>query len=449
MKSTTDVAADTVLAMQNLAGGAGDGAASSPAAPVPPAGDTPEAAPPAIPSPAPAPEAVPAPAPEEVPAPAPEAAPAPAPIPPPLDPLVQGALSAFNADLVPPPPAEPPAPESAPEPEMTPEEQEAVEEEARRNPQAGRVFARLRAEVKEARRRAEDAERARAEFQAQQEKLGEERARFAKELEEKDRAVADLQERLGRVNLEASPKFQQKYDLRIQESIGRLANNLVKWGKVEQDKASQLATRLVRSTPDQLDAELSKVSPAIAGMVMSAWQDVQGISTERQAALQEWKKSMAALKIEETQNMTQEAIRQRQALAEKAVEEAAGSGCFVYRDIGTPESKAASKQYRDAFAGFVQNATQSELVRKAADGFAAPTLYQVIKLQADRIKQLEASAVSRRAVSELPVGAYDPAATPGSVQPHVVPVVKGNSPLERAENAAAQAVRTFQAVQRR
>lgn len=442
MKSTTDVAADTVLAMQNLAGGAGDGAASSPAAPVPPAGDTHEAAPPAIPSPAPAPEAVPAPAPEAAPA------PAPAPVPPPLDPLVQGALSAFNADLVPPPPAEPPAPEPAPEPEMTPEEQEAIEEEARRNPQAGHVFARLRAEVKEARRRVEDAERARAEFQAQQEKLGEERARFAKELEEKDRAVADLQERLGRVNLEASPKFQQKYDLRIQESVGRLANNLVKWGKVEQDKASQLATRLVRATPDQLDAELSKVSPAIAGMVMSAWQDVQGISTERQAALQEWKKSMAALKIEETQNMTQEAIRQRQTLAEKSVEDAAGSGCFVYRDIGTPESKAASKQYRDAFAGFVQNATQSELVRKAADGFAAPTLYQVIKLQADRIKQLEAGAVSRRAVSELPVGAYDPAVTPGSVQPHVVPVVKGNSPLERAENAAAQAVRTFQAVQR-
>lgn len=441
MKSTTDVAADTVLAMQNLAGGAGDGAAPSPAAPVPPAGDTHEAAPPAIPSPAAAPEAVPAPA--------PEAAPAPAPVPPPLDPLVQGALSAFNADLVPPPPAEPPAPESAPEPEMTPEEQEAIEEEARRNPQAGHVFARLRAEVKEARRRAEDAERARAEFQAQQEKLGEERARFAKELEEKDRAVADMQERLGRVNLEASPKFQQKYDLRIQESVGRLANNLVKWGKVEQDKASQLATRLVRATPDQLDAELSKVSPAIAGMVMSAWQDVQGISTERQAALHEWKKSMAALKIEETQNMTQEAIRQRQTLAEKSVEEAAGSGCFVYRDIGTPESKAASKQYRDAFAGFVQNATQSELVRKAADGFAAPTLYQVIKLQADRIKQLEAGAVSRRAVSELPVGSYDPAATPGSMQPHVVPVVKGSSPLERAENAAAQAVRTFQAVQRR
>ena len=164
MKSTTDVAADTVLAMQNLAGGAGDGTASSPAAPVPPAGDTHEAAPPAIPSPAAAPEAVPAPA--------PEAAPAPAPVPPPLDPLVQGALSAFNADLVPPPPAEPPAPESAPEPEMTPEEQEAIEEEARRNPQAGHVFARLRAEVKEARRRAEDAERARAEFQAQQEKLG-------------------------------------------------------------------------------------------------------------------------------------------------------------------------------------------------------------------------------------------------------------------------------------
>ena len=441
MKSTTDVAADAVLAMQNLAGGAGDGAASSPAAPVPPAGDTPEAAPPAIPSIAPAPEAVPAPAPEAV--------PAPAPVPPPLDPLVQGALSAFNADLVPPPPADPPAPESALEPEMTPEEQEAIEEEAKRNPQAGHVFARLRAEVKEARRRAEDAERARAEFQAQQEKLGEERARFAKELEEKDRAVADMQERLGRVNLEASPKFQQKYDLRIQESVGRLANNLVKWGKVEQDKASQLATRLVRATPDQLDAELSKVSPAIAGMVMSAWQDVQGISTERQAALQEWKKSMAALKIEETQNMTQEAIRQRQALAEKSVEEAAGSGCFVYRDIGTPESKAASKQYRDAFAGFVQNATQSELVRKAADGFAAPTLYQVIKLQADRIKQLEAGAVSRRAVSELPVGAYDPAATPGSVQPHVVPVIQGSSPLERAENAAAQAVRTFQAVQRR
>lgn len=426
-QTPSDAAAEAVNILQTLTGGGGGDAGSSPAASVTPAESSPPAAPPIS-------SLLPAPAPSPAPAGVAE-----------LDSLVQGALSAFNPELVQPATVVPPETTTpAPAEDMTPEALQAVEDEAKRNPQAGHVFAKLRADLKEASKRAEAAEKARAELQAQQEKLGEERARFAKELEEKDKLVVDMEERLGRANLEASPKFRQQYDLRMQESVGKLANSLVKWGKVDQATAAKTAEQLVRSTPEQLDAQLAKVSPAIAGMVMSAWQDVQSIATERQAALQEWKKSTAAQQMAETQSMTQEGIRQRQTLAAKAVAEAADQGCFVYKDVGTPESKAASGQYRDAFAGFVQNASQAELVRKAADGFAAPTLYQVIKLQADRIKQLESGIIARRSVGELPIGSYDPSATPGSVPQQVGPVIKGNSPLERAENAAADAVRRFQ-----
>ena len=312
----------------------------------------------------------------------------------------------------------------------------AVDKAARFDPSIGHTFAKLRTSLKAALAQVAEKDALLAKAAADPLATGADRSALAKQLEEKEKLVADLEEKIERVNLEASPKFQAKYDRRIQGVGVKLAQSLSQFASVDAAEAPKLAAALLQADTKMLDEHLAKMSPSIGGIVMAAWQEARGLQIEKNAALTEAKKTSAAMQIEQVQTQTAEQIRERQNVAAAALEASVADGCFVYRDLGTPESKASAENYRNAFLGFVQTADPKELIRKAADGFAAPTLFRVMGLQRQRIMDLEQQLGIRNDVARMPISTGgDPAPVPAPAAPRF----RGNSTAERRDNAAADA----------
>ena len=349
--------------------------------------------------------------------------------PPVSDDLVTGALAALGArqEAAPTPPAD----DSA----VDPAEEEAILNASKTNAKLGHTFAKLRTDVKDYKQKVAALQTELAE----KKDGGEAQALLQQQIDEKNKALVDMEDRLGKVSLESSPAFQAKYDGRVGQVGQKLGQSLVQFANVEADKAPGVVREFLRSTPQQLDKKLEGLSPSIAGLVMNAWQEAHGIVAERDAAIKEWRKTSAATEMESHNSQTQENIKARQDAALAALDDAAGNGCFVYKDIGTPESKKSSENYRNAFQGFVQTAEHKELVRKAADGFAAPALYKVIDMQSSRIKELMGMLRGESTESQMPIsGHFEEAAPP----PRRVEAPTGTA-RELRDNAAARAAQAL------
>lgn len=354
----------------------------------------------------------------------------------PADDLTAKTLRAMGVLL---PDSSPPVSTARPpaEADVDPVVVDMIEKAARHDPRIAHTFAKLRTDNKALSIALAEKEALIA--QASSTALtGTERAELAKQVTDKDAMISDLQERLGRVSLESSPQFQAKYDQRINATADRLAQSLTQFAGISAADAPSTAVALLQADVNQLNTKLADVSPAVAGLIMSTWQEVNGIRAERKATLSEWRKAQAALKVETQNTQITTSIQERQKIASEALVDAATKGCFVYTHVNTPESQEAAKQYRDAFEGFVQTADMKELVRKAADGFAAPTLYRVLDLQRQRIKQLESLVGVQNNVQQLPIqgGGHD--APPPAAPKNRLP--EGKTSTERRENAAAAAV---------
>jgi hypothetical protein len=267
------------------------------------------------------------------------------------------------------------------------EELSAVERQAQMDPRVGHAFSKYRVENKTL---AEENEALKASLQEADGSLdGEARVKIADEIKAKETRIQELEELVGRVNLEASPAFKSRFDGRVQSVLSKLAQSLVQFASVDPDKAEEAAKGYLNATPEALTEALGDTSNVVAGMITNAWQETQGVLIERKSALDEWKNTSSALDVEGSAESTKAKITARKVAAEAALREAAEGGCFVYMDKGTPETKQAAEQYRGAFAGFVQSATEDELIRKAADGFAAPTMQYIIQEQARKIASME------------------------------------------------------------
>lgn len=131
-------------------------------------------------------------------------------------------------------------------------------------------------------------------------------------------------------------------------------------------------------------------------------------------------------------------------MADAALEAAAKVGSPVFNP-GDDETKKLSDEVAEAFRGFAQTATEEQLMHAAAEGFAAPVLYQAIEDQAATIaglrQRLEASDRARR----VPTFPYSPPAAspaPAGPPPNVVSA-DVNDPMKMARDAAGGLLRDF------
>jgi hypothetical protein len=366
----------------------------------------------AAPAPAAAPAETPAPAADTPPAapPAPAAAPAETPAwpPPPSAPPKQFDATAVAARFTGMAP-EPAAVESPPAPAADPGIPEAPPAAQGKPPTQAELFtwAKLRTEATSYHRKATEAEAAAETAKAESKRLAEEKAQVAAEKLESDRRVTELTEKIGKLSLAESPDFKAKYDLKRAELSSELSAALVKFAKVPPDQADGESARLLSADPAALADMVADLNPAVGGMIMAISNRVGGIDAARDRELANWRESSAATGYEAARRTVVETAETRSVFADKALALAKSYGNPVFTATD-PQAKANAEALEQAFRGFVQTATEEQLVAAAAEGFSSAQLYDAFNALAAENEQLRNQIAGRSRAALPPVFAAPP-----------------------------------------
>ena len=389
----------------------------------------PSSAEPAAPAPAPEPAVAPAPAPEPVVAPAP--APAPTPKPGVFDPAAIQARFTQN----PPPPAPPPSGDALAAIPGTP----PAAGEAEADPKAHHRWAELRTLAKQYQQEADTRKREAEQAREEARKATEAQARLATEIEERRQREDDLVERIGKLSLAESPEFQSKYGLRVEEIKTRMAQALVKFAGVQEQDAKASADRILAANPSDLPDMLSDLAPTVAGTVMAYVNNAAAIMEERDQELANWRSTGAAAQHEEARRSVAERTAERRAWADQAVEAAAAYGSPVY-GATDPEAREEAGRISEAFKGFAQTATEEQLIRAAAEGFAAVKVYGLVESLSAEVNELRTQLAGRVRAGNPPV--FPTAGSPVPTPPPPPPAnVVAASPTDSAKDFASSAAR--------
>lgn len=364
----------------------------------------------------------------------------PAPVAPKLDPATFAARFTDPQKAVT-PPAEPVA---ARQVEPEPDPAQFVTQDGKPDKQA-HAFAKLRYEAKIAAQQGADAARRAEEAIAAKEKLTAESAAAIEAKLAAERERDELREQLGKVSLAESPQFQEKYGLRHAEIEAKLAKALGKFaGITDQQAAVAKARDMLQASPERLMGLVDGLHPSVQGMALLAASESAALDEERQQELANWRQTSAALGVQEARAGAVRSIENRRQMAEEALAAATAVGNPVYASTDA-DARVVGDQVAEAFRGFAQTATEQQLMHAAAEGFAAPVLYQTITEQAARIAELEARVSAFDRARSVPMFPYQapPPAPPAAPPPSNVVPVDPRDPMAAARRAASEAIAEF------
>lgn len=302
----------------------------------------------------------------------PTTAPAPATDP---DDMPDDILSAVKAAKAPVPTTPPPATEDG---ELTPVPTEGVP------PAAKPIIERYAYEAREERRRRKEMEVKMAEAAPATED--------AKKMQER---VQQLENELGRLDLERSPAFQDQYGRPIQLVEAKATSVLVRAG-VGEDVAKKVLEQVFSKTDirqqervfDDLDVE---VSPAIVGAVLQLAVERDEASQARAKALGDWKASRAS--VEERANREKQArdVKDAQGLLSTALEEvrSGGNPFFTRSDANSEWNVGVVTHFEEATLGVLQRNDPKEIATLVAHGLTFPRLLTQFAKERERRLSME------------------------------------------------------------
>ena len=159
----------------------------------------------------------------------------------------------------------------------------------------GHAFAAARAETKKFRDLAES-------YRQQVEKVKTDYANYAQreaaiteKLTSAENRNKELEEQIGKLDLEQSPAFRAKYDDPITQKQADLADELVKSG-VPAETAGQLAGQIITATDINAVQELvAQLAPAAQGIAMIRYNEADALFAQRDQALTEWRQTRTGL----------------------------------------------------------------------------------------------------------------------------------------------------------
>lgn len=349
----------------------------------------------------------------------------------------------FTNPQAPQPPAQAPVEASKPQ-DPEPDPAQFVTADGRPDKQA-HAFAKLRYEAKQFERQAADSKRLADEAAAERTRLATENSAIVEAKASAERERDELRERLGKISLSESPQFQEKYGGREATLEARLAKGLTKYaGVTDPAQALAKARDMLRASPERLQGLVDDMHPSVQGMALLAASEFAALDEERQQELANWRQTSAALGVQEARAGAVRSIEERRRMADAALTAAATVGNPVFA-ASDPEAKAVGDQVAEAFRGFAQTATEEQLMHAAAEGFAAPVLYQTIEDQATQIAELSVriAAFDRaRSVPMSPFHAPPPAVVAPAPPANVVPADQSD-PMSFARRAAGSAIQDY------
>lgn len=305
-----------------------------------------------------------------------------------------------------------------------PTEDPEIAPDPRVNPKAAHAFNKLR---QDSRRAAEQAKALSQELLA---------AKQAAELAQKEReqALQDLERirgshetlasQLAKLNLAESPEFKQKYETPINEAVMEvvriLRTNSVEGATGDPRKAEELARELLAASPREIVAATKELPDALQTLLLQKSTDMAKLTAERERALDDWKAERVNVEATMAHTVKQNEQIQRRELAEKAIDYARKVSP-IYGGL-TESEQATSGEVAAQFLAFAQFASQDELMKCAAEGFASPLLYPQVSELARENAYLKNMLADRGRLGFPPIGVA-PAGFPygGAVQPAPAP----------------------------
>lgn len=306
-------------------------------------------------------------------------------------------------------------------------------------------WARLRTEAKTFQREAQAAKQEAEAARLEAKTARETQAQVAAELEQQKLREQELVEKLGRLSLAESPEFQQKYDLRFAEVKTKLGKALVKYAGVSEEDADANAAGLLAADPHKLPDMLSDLNPSVAGMVLTMTSEAAAIDEAKRLELANWRQTGAASSVESARRSAADAAESHRRMSDAAIEAARAFGNPVYASTD-PAVKEVADEIANEFHGFVQTATEEQLIRAAAEGYAAPYLYEALNQQQAEIRELRDQLAGRTRAANPPLfpsSGYTPPPAPPSTPPNVVAATKPDSAQDYAKASAAAAISKF------
>ena len=236
-----------------------------------------------------------------------------------------------------------------------------------------------------------------------------------KQLADEQGRSHSLEDQIGRLDLERSPAFREKYDVPIIAIRNELAGQFVHAG-VPQDRAVKLADQVVQTqSPDDVPAVVSELPTAVQGMAMYKHAEVNRLFEERERELNDWRATQEGLSEVGARESVEVSARQRNELCDTGIDRLSRAVRFW--------DDPAFVSYRDAQASKVKawfaQAPRDQIAAAAVEGaLVAPFAYdQIEKLQRE-VADLRGRYESRMRLSAPGVAPYyAPVAPPAPPPP--------------------------------
>lgn len=300
------------------------------------------------------------------------------------------------------------------------------------DPKAGHRWAQLRGEVNQLKSTLEMTNREKAENAVKIKEL-------ADALEAQKDAAVKAEEALGRVKLEASPRFQEKYTKGFNEITKRVATTLETYAAMDPDEAKDTAERLLQLTPQQLAQEVRNLDSYVGGSVLSIATEAHQLNQQRQSELESWRAAQANDLSDQMRRELVADSQERRSLAEEAIQHARDTQGVYLFNTEDPDIAPIAMQTIEGFKTFAQSADANDLMRYAASGFALPAYVEQLRSVLQQNAELQRTVDSMSRMGSIPMDGSTPVP-----QAPTNPFANGTSSLGTATDLAGDMLRQFQ-----
>lgn len=287
----------------------------------------------------------------------------------------------------------------------------------------GHAFAAARAETKKFRDLAEQYRQQAEKMKADYESFAPRETAFAEKLTAEQNRSRELEERLGRLDLEQAPSFREKYDVPIKAVRDEIARTLAANGYQQQD-ADELAKQIVLGETAQEVAQLPGVSElpsTVQGMLMYKFSEADGLWAQRGQALAQWRTTQQGLEQTTHREDAVTAAQRRLDLVSTGLDRVAKVvPGMIWSD---PEFAKFRESEVEKVKAWYGQASDDQIATAAVEGaVVAPFVYKLVDGLAKKVMELQGVIdTGHRVASPSTVPYYRPPTLPAPVAPPTAP----------------------------
>ena len=207
---------------------------------------------------------------------------------------------------------------------------------------------------------------------------------LTRQLADEQNRARSLEDEIGKLDLQRSPEFVEKYDRPIAAIRDQLVEQFRKGGIAEQE-ANDLALRVLDSTTvDEVQNAVAELPTALQGMAMFKFNEADGLFGQRDQALREWRETQAGLaQVAKREHPVIDAERRR-SLCDTGFDRVSKVVDFWNDPVFVRHRTSEADKVRAWFA----NAPEDQVVAAAVEGaLVAPFAYSQIALLQQKLAE--------------------------------------------------------------